>query len=400
MLPVAMNMFWVVLGACIIGSPCLRRDSANHTVDKDATEDSEKSFAHLESDLDRSLTWKKGSQSTTFFIKNVQSGRCVHVHGLKPVNGAELVYWNGCCGGENVFKWKKAKGSANEGYVVNVLSGRCVHVNTTDPVQNEDGMRLRDGCGDERNKFKKVAAGKKGQFYIKHVQSGKCVHTRSENFYIGNGMQMVFRDSCDGEKNIFEETPAPRNWRGKFESCDDDEMALAPHPTRGASSKTTTTTTRGRSFSLFSLKHEESGRCIGVGDDKGGVAKFMSLEENCSHVKSIFTDVHAGEEFVYLKHAESGLCVNMVPWSFAERWERTGTPEALIAWVECSGDRNKLKKVSAGNGSFDLVNVRGQCVRPKPNSSSSNNSNSSLSKDWTLMLGNCTDETKFHEEVA
>jgi len=70
--------------------------------------------------------------------------------------GGKMVYWDGCAGEKNRFSTVDA-GDGNF-YLKNVQSGRCVHTESATAV-NGGKMVYWDGCAGEKNKFSKVDAG-------------------------------------------------------------------------------------------------------------------------------------------------------------------------------------------------------------------------------------------------
>jgi surface protein len=127
---------------------------------------------------------------------------------------------NGCAGDKNRFEYVDA-GNGNF-YLKNVQSGACVHTKQ-DVAEQEGQLVYWQGCSGDKNLFTKVDAGN-GNFYLKNVQSGVCVHT---NFWTGTASGLPFKmgslvywQGCEGEKNLFTEIPLEENAKEVWRSCD------------------------------------------------------------------------------------------------------------------------------------------------------------------------------------
>jgi len=144
---------------------------------------------------------QENSKADHFFLKNKQTGRCVHVHESSATNGATTVFWDGCDGEKNEFTKVPTKDGDGSFFLKNVQTGRCVHVHEHSAT-NGATMVFWDGCDGEKNKFTSVTTNDgDGSFFLKNVQTGRCVHVHENS--ATNGAKMVFWDGCDGEKNKF-----------------------------------------------------------------------------------------------------------------------------------------------------------------------------------------------------
>jgi len=141
-------------------------------------------------------------EGSTFFLKNVQSGRCVHTIGDGAKKGEEMHYWDGCSGDKNGFK--EVDAGQGKFYLKNVKTGKCVHSEQRGAKKNSK-LVWWDGCSGDKNQFTKVDAGQ-GKFYLKNVKTGRCVHTKDSS--AKQGGKMVFWDGCSGAKNVFTKVSA------------------------------------------------------------------------------------------------------------------------------------------------------------------------------------------------
>jgi len=97
--------------------------------------------------------WGCSEDRNKFFLKNVQTGLCLHTVGSSAQNGDEMVFMDGCSGDKNKLEMVDAGGSAF--YLKNAQTGRCLH--TKDKKANKRGkIVFWDGCRGKKNKFKKV----------------------------------------------------------------------------------------------------------------------------------------------------------------------------------------------------------------------------------------------------